>query len=185
MGALLNLWLLAVIAASVQITSTEGVVLRPLEPAGAANVLLFVATDCPIANGYAPEIQRICRTYAAKGVSCELIYEDVGVATATVRKHLAEYGYGAATAAIDVDGSIARRVNATVTPQAIVVDRLGVVKYRGRIDNQYAALGRPRQVVTTHDLQDALVAVLAGKPVGTPETTPLGCFIVPPEMRRN
>ena len=56
-------------------------------------------------------------------------------------------------AVIDVDGAIARRAKATVTPQAVVVDRAGVVKYRGRIDNQYAALGKPRRVVTVHDLR--------------------------------
>ncbi|MBW8869059.1 MAG: redoxin domain-containing protein [Acidobacteria bacterium] len=185
MGALLNLWLVAaLIGAAAQIKSTEGVMLRPLEPSGAANVLLFVATDCPIANGYAPEIQRMCKAYAPSGVRCQLIYEDVGVAAEAVRKHLAEYRYSGATAAIDGDAAIARRVNATVTPEAVVVDHAGTVRYRGRIDNQYETLGRPRRVVTAHDLQDALDAVIAGKPVSTPETEPVGCYIVSPEMRR-
>ena len=57
------------------------------------------------------------------------------------------------------------------------------MKYRGRIDNQYASLGHPRRVVTAHDLQDALEAVIAGKPVATPQTDPIGCYIVSPEMR--
>jgi len=118
-GALLNLWLVAaLIGAAAQIKSTEGVMLRPLEPSGAANVLLFVATDCPIANGYAPEIQRMCKAYAPSGVRCQLIYEDVGVAAETVRRHLAEYGYSGATAAIDGDAAIAKRVNATVNPRS-------------------------------------------------------------------
>ena len=51
------------------------------------------------------------------------------------------------------------------------------MKYRGRIDNQYAALGKPRRVVTVHDLRDALDAVLAGRPVANPETEAFGCFI--------
>jgi redoxin len=184
-GALLNLWLLAaLLAAPAQLRALDGSALRPLEPAGAANLLFFIATDCPVANGYAPEIQRICRSYAAKGVSCALVYEDVGVSAETVRRHLAEYRYGDAAAAIDADGALARRVNATVTPEAVVIGRDGTVRYRGRIDNQYASLGRPRRVVTAHDLQDAIDAVVAGKPVAAPETSPIGCFIVPPEMRR-
>ena len=60
-------------------------------------------------------------------------------------------------------GAIAERAKATVTPQAVVVGPGGIVKYRGRIDNQYAALGKPRRVVTVHDLRDALDAVLAGR----------------------
>ena len=85
-------------------------------------------------------------------------------------------------AAIDRDGSLAARVRATITPQAVVVDRRGEVRYRGRIDNFYAALGRPRQVVTAHDLHDALTALAGGKPVAHPETDPIGCYIVPCEL---
>jgi hypothetical protein len=53
------------------------------------------------------------------------------------------------------------------------------VKYRGRIDNQYAALGKPRRVVTVHDLRDALDALVAGRPVVHPETEAFGCVIAP------
>ena len=47
----------------------SGRVVTPFAPAGAANVIFFVATDCPISNSYAPEIQRVCREYgpAASG----------------------------------------------------------------------------------------------------------------------
>ena len=193
MNSQLTAWLLAAfVAAAGQITGTDATVLRPalshvqgpVEPAGAVSVLLFVTSDCPISNGYAPEIQRICKAYEAKGVRCQLIYEDVGATSDAVKRHLAEYRYGATAATIDADGALARKVGATITPEAVVVDRGGAVKYRGRIDNQYASLGHPRRVVTAHDLQDALEAIVAGKPVATPETEPIGCYIVPPEMRR-
>ena len=35
-----------------------------------------------------------------------------------------------------------RHAKASITPQAVVVDRAGAIRYRGRIDNFYAALGR-------------------------------------------
>jgi hypothetical protein len=131
----------------------------------------------------APEIQRICGAAASKGARCLLIYEDVGVTAAAVRTHLSAYRYAGVTAVIDGDGSLARQLRTTVTPEAAVVGRGGAVLYRGRIDNRYEALGRPRRIVTTHDLQDALDLVLAGRPVAVPETTPVGCFIVPSDMR--
>jgi len=178
-------WLLAaLIAAAPQIRTVDGAVLRPLAPAGAANVLFFIASDCPISNGYAPEFQRICHAYASRGVSCALVYEDVHATPDGVRKHLADYRYDEVPAAIDKDGTLARQLGTTVTPEAAVVDRTGTVRYRGRVDNLYASLGRPRRVVTVHDLQDAIEAVVSGRAVATPETTPIGCFIVPPDMRR-
>jgi hypothetical protein len=174
-------WLLA---ASLEITGVTGETLRPLEPSGAANVLVFTATDCPVSNGYAPEIKRICDVYSARGVRCLLMYEDVGTTAAAVRAHMAEYGYGPLAAALDADGTVATRVGATITPEVAVVDRAGTVRYHGRIDNQYAAIGRPRRNVTVHDLTDALDAILAGRPVAAPATHAIGCYIVSPDLRR-
>jgi hypothetical protein len=36
-----------------------------------------------------------------------------------------------------------------------------------------------------HDLRDALDAVLAGKPVAVPESHPVGCYIVSPDVLKN
>lgn len=145
-------------------------------------LLIFVTSDCPISNGYAPEIRRICDAYAARGVSCTLVYEDMAIDEAAVRAHQREYGYRNLEAVIDRDRSIAGRVKATVTPQAVVVSKTGaveVVKYRGRIDNEYVSLGRRRRVVTEHDVKAALDALLAGRRVARRETDAFGCFIVP------
>jgi thiol-disulfide isomerase/thioredoxin len=150
--------------------------------AAKTEVLFFVSTDCPISNSFAPEIQRICKDYAAKGVGCSLVYEDVQVDEAAVRKHLAEYGYNQIPAIIDADRHIADKNHATITPQAVVIDSADKIRYRGRINNFYAALGKPRQVITVNDVRDALDAVLAGKTVSHPETTAFGCYIVPPDI---
>jgi hypothetical protein len=146
-------------------------------PAGKANVLLFVSSDCPVSNSFAPEIQRVCSRFAGDGVTCVLVYEDAGIDERGVRAHMADYRYDSIAAAIDFDGAIARRAGASVIPQAIVVDANGAVRYRGRINNFYAALGKPRQQVTVHDLRDAVEALLAGRPITNPETEALGCFI--------
>jgi thiol-disulfide isomerase/thioredoxin len=177
-------WSGVALAAGVQIRGIDGHLLDPFRAAGRANVLFFVASDCPISNSYAPEIQRLCREYGLKGVGCSLLYEDVELNAPSVREHLEEYGYRGIPAAIDSDRKIAGRAGATVTPEAVVVNDRGEVRYRGRIDNFYAALGKPRQQVTVHDLADALDAVLAGRAVPNPETHALGCYIVPPDILR-
>jgi hypothetical protein len=171
--------------ARIQSGGLDGRTVRPFVPEGAANVLFFVQSDCPISNGYAPEIQRICRAYAGRGVSCHLVYEDVEIGAAgsfdaAARTHLREFRYERMSAVVDRTRVIARHAGATITPQAVVVDGTGSIRYSGRIDNRYAALGRPRQHVTEHDLRDALDALLAGRPVSRPRTEALGCHIVDP-----
>jgi thiol-disulfide isomerase/thioredoxin len=175
---------------AVQMRDLDGRPLRPFTPSGKAAIVFFVATDCPISNAYAPEIQRVCREYGPRGVGCSLAYEDVDTGRSPaqldeqVRRHLAEYGYRGVPAAIDRERVAARFARATITPQAVVVDPAGAIRYRGRIDNLYAAFGKTRQQVTSHDLRDALDAVLSGRKVPNPETEALGCFIVDPAQLR-
>jgi len=174
----------------VQLRDLDGRAIRPFAPTGRANALFFVATDCPVSNAYAPEIQRICREYGPRGVECTLIYEDVETHPSTVqldqlvRTHLRQYGYAGFTPVVDRDRAAATHAKASITPQAFVIDRSGEIRYSGRIDNLYAALGKTRQQVTSHDLRDALDAVLDGRKVPHPETEPLGCFITEPALLR-
>jgi hypothetical protein len=170
----------------VRIRSVDGQTLRLFEPASTVNAIFFIQSDCPISNWYAPVAQQVCREYGSRGVGCTLVYEDVDFGAspqtldADVRRHLKEYRYSNMPAAIDRTRTVARQAKVSVTPSVAVVDRSGAVRYRGRIDNAYADLGKPRQQVTSHELRDALDAVVAGRRVPNPETQALGCFIVDP-----
>jgi len=176
-AAAFGLGILAAGSASAQARDIDGHPFTPLTPADKAQVLFFVATDCPVSNSYAPEIQRICKSYGEKGVACSLSYEDVRVDVATVRTHLASYAYRDIPAAIDADRALADRLHASITPEEFVIDAHGKIRYQGRIDNLYSSLGRTRQVVTEHDLTNALDAVLSGRPVARTKTEAIGCFI--------
>lgn len=147
-----------------------------------ASLIFFVLTDCPISNSYAPEIQRICKEYTERGVSCSLVYEDLKMPSNAIRQHMRDYSYNGFRAIADDDRAIATRAKAEVTPEVALIDAKGELRYRGRIDNFYAAFGKTRRNVTEHNLTDALDAVLAGKPVAIPETKALGCYIVPANL---
>ena len=163
--------------AGAPVRDVDGVTRELFAPSDPVNVLLFVASDCPVSNGYAPEIQRLCAAYRKKGVSCTLVYEDAVIDSAAVRRHRETFGYRDVFAVIDANHTIAAAAKATVTPQAVVIAAGGSVRYRGRIDNRHEQLGRPRRVVTVHDLRDALEDLLAGRPVTTPATNAVGCYI--------
>jgi hypothetical protein len=47
-------------------TSTAGMA-APLQSLGSGQRRLFVSSDCPISNAYAPEIQRLCGQFKVKG----------------------------------------------------------------------------------------------------------------------
>ena len=64
-----------------------------------------------------------------------------------------------------------------ITPEVAVFDRNHQLVYDGRIDDWYADLSRARAAPTTHELEDAIRAALAGKPVAKSEVRGVGCYI--------
>jgi hypothetical protein len=145
--------------------------------AGAINLLIFVSTDCPISARYSPEINRIVREYQPKGVHVWLVFAEPKVTSATVRANLREFHAGVPVPAIiDTGFQLTDAVGASVTPEAAVYTSAGRA-YRGRIDDLYEVIGQSRRTADHHDLREALDAVIAGKPVTTPVTKAIGCFI--------
>lgn len=166
------------VPAAVSLTDIDGKTHDLLDASSKrANVLYFITNDCPISNQYAPEINRICKQYAAQGVGCYLVYIDPTLSLEAIRRHMAEYGHDCCPAIHDVEHRLVKRLGAEVTPEAALLSAAGEVLYQGRIDNFYAALGKPRRMVTVRDLRAALDAALAGNPVSNPKTQAVGCFI--------
>ena len=169
--------LLVSAAAQPQVVDLENRTVDPFQRAGGAKaiVFLFTATDCPISNRYAPEVQRVYRAFADKGVRFFLVYPNPADGAAAIREHEKSFGYPA-EALRDPKQTLVKLANATVTPEAAVFAS-GRLVYHGRIDDRIVDLGRERPSPTVHDLDEALTAVLAGKPVARPVTQAVGCFI--------
>lgn len=136
-------------------------------------VLFFITTDCPIANGFAPEINRIVAEYRAKGVEFSMIYTDLTLTADAISNHASEYGYES-TVRVDSGRVLSRKYGVSVTPEVVVLAG-GARVYRGRIDDRYLAPGQYRLKPTTRELRDAIDAVLGGRPVPVAETKAAGC----------
>lgn len=156
----------------------------PLPRAGAGPaVLVFVRTDCPIANRYAPELRRLRDRYARRGISFWLVYPDPSETPEAIRRHQRSFGLGF-RALRDPRHELVRATQVTVTPEAAVFTSDAPAPrmvYRGRIDDRYVDFGRSRPAPATRDLRAVLEALAHGV-TPTARTTPaVGCFIPPLE----
>jgi thiol-disulfide isomerase/thioredoxin len=142
---------------------------------GQAAALLFVRRDCPVSARYAPSIQHLSAEYG-KQVRFYLVFPDKTETPAAIRRYLREYHYKI-TALRDPDRVLASRAQVKVTPEAAVFNNKGILIYHGRIDNLYEGIAKSRPAATTHELEDALVAVIHGTPLATHETDAVGCYI--------
>jgi hypothetical protein len=139
-------------------------------------VLLFVRTDCPISNRYAPEMRRLMREFGQ--FKFWLVYPDADSKAETIRGHLKEFELDV-EALRDPDHVLVRLANARVTPEAAVFDVQRRLVYRGRIDDRFVSFGETRPVATTHELQEVLSAMAAGKKPATLPAPAIGCTIGP------
>jgi len=141
-----------------------------------AVVIFFVTTDCPLSNGYAPEMNRIEQAYAPRGVRVYAVQGDTTIADDEVRRHAHEFAYRFPVL-LDPQQILSRYTGATITPEVAVLSADGKVAYLGRIDNRVEDFGKTRLQATEFDLRDALEAVLAGRPVAHPRSHAIGCAI--------
>ena len=142
-----------------------------------AVVLFFSSTDCPLANAYVPEMNRMQQAYGSRGVAFYAVQGDATIAATEVVKHAKEFSF-AFPYLFDPEESLAAYTGAIAVPEVAVLSSRGEVLYLGRIDNRQEDFGKQRPQATVFDLRDALDSVLNGKPVAHARTKAFGCAIV-------
>jgi hypothetical protein len=136
-----------------------------------ATLFIFSSTKCPISNLYIPRIIRISNEFAPKGVQVFLVNSN----TAEKAEKVASYAKARKLpfpAVKDNCTALADKLQAHVTPEAVIVDSTGTVRYRGRIDDN-----KDPEKVARRDVAEALGAILSGSKVPNPRTLPFGCAI--------
>ena len=162
---------------SLVVKDVHGKVHQPLADAGQkATVLLFLMHDCPLANTCAPEINRIVADYTGRGVRSFVVYVEEELSPRAARKHAKDYGF-TYPALLDRGQALMKLTGATVSPEAAVLGPDNALLYRGRIDDRLIAFGKQRVTPTRRDLREALDEILAGKPVSSPATKAVGCYL--------
>ena len=139
-------------------------------------VLLFIRSDCPISKRYAPELTRIAREFEPRGVHFELVFPDPSENEHSIGAAVSEYHFPG-TPVLDPKHVLVREAHADTAPEAAVFSTSGTLAYHGRIDDRYVDIGKSRPEAKVHDLQDAITAVLEGRPVRQPVTKAVGCSL--------
>ncbi len=149
----------------------------PFASSARARVLLFVRTDCPITGRYAPELRRIATEFSGRPVEFWLVYPDPSETRDGIDQQKSQYDLPGEPL-LDPHHDLVRRAHATVAPEAAVFDAAGRLVYHGRIDDWWVAPGKSRSAAQTHDLEDAITAILAGKLPKQAETRAVGCSLL-------
>jgi hypothetical protein len=166
----------------VTVTDLDGRAVQPFatgpRPARAV-VFVFTRSDCPIANRYAPDLERLQRQAAAARIDFWIVFVDPAETAPRIREHLTRFAY-TGRALRDPQHELVRATGVTIAPEAAVfVRESGAPRlvYRGRIDDRYVSPGRMRPAASTRDLEAVMTQVPDAAPLALRETQAVGCII--------
>ncbi len=136
-----------------------------------ATVFFFASTQCPVSNIYTPRINELAAAYGARGVQFFLVNSNHDDTLATVRRDAKARRFTFPVVK-DQGTALADALAADKTPEAVILDARGLVRYRGRLDDN-----QERTRIIRSDVRDALEDLLASRAVARPRTLAFGCSI--------
>lgn len=140
-------------------------------------VYVFLGENCVISQHYTLPLRELHAQYAAQGVDFVGLFPNGYSTEAGIAAFEAKYQLPFALQK-DSAQAMTQRFGVKVTPEVVVYDVAhDTVRYQGRIDDQYARVGRRRLHPTTAELADALAALTQGQPVPVARQPAVGCFI--------
>lgn len=145
--------------------------LQKLSEKKTAVVVLFLATQCPIATDYAERIVALVEAYAEKDVEFVGINSNRQETVDEIAEYSEKHGFEFPVLK-DPGNKIADYFAARRTPEVFLLDKERILRYRGAIDDK-------RDEPTKHYLQTALDLVIAGQeiPKTSQKTRAVGCTI--------
>lgn len=141
-----------------------------------ATAFLFLSPDCPLCINVSKTINEMAEEYTKRGVSFITVFPGNFYSTDTINSFREQYQIGL-PALMDGNFKLTKMLNATVTPQVVVVNANEELIYSGAIDDRSKKLGEKRQVIQNPYLQRVLDAMLAKNEIPVKETEPIGCYI--------
>jgi thiol-disulfide isomerase/thioredoxin len=147
-------------------------------------IVVFTCNHCPIAEMYEKRIEQLTADYKDRGVSLvaimgndpnaisldELNHSDLGDSLPEMKVRAAYRHFNFPYLYDGDTQTAARKFGPIATPHVFIFDQLRRLRYQGRIDNN------PREeLVTKHEVRDAVDDLLSGRPVHIENTPVVGC----------
>jgi Redoxin len=140
-------------------------------------VVVFTCNHCPYALAWHERLLAVADEYGERGVQTVFVNPNDAAryprdSYEAMRERVAREGPWPAPYLRDESQEAARDYDAKTTPDVFVFDAGGVLRYRGAPDADHMD-----EVQNASWLRAALDAVLEGRDVTEPETTPVGCSV--------
>ena len=150
---------------------------RSLDEFHDANVVVvaFLGTECPLAKHYGRKLGQLSAAYRNRGVTFLGIAPNVQDSLTEVSAYANKYEIPFPIL-LDPEQKVTDLFGTERTPEVFVLDQNRVIRYQGRVDDQYG-ISIQKAEPNRSEMLAAIDALLEGKPVAVTQTEPAGCLI--------
>ena len=170
-------------APAFSLTDAAGKTVTLAQFSGKTVVLEWVNFDCPFVKKHysAGDMPKLQQKWTATGVVWLAINSSAPGKQGhflgdALQARIAQEGAKPTYYLVDADGTVGKAYGAATTPQLVVIDGTGVVRYHGAIDSVRSTDAGDIAGAVNH-VDVALTELAAGKPVSLAQTNSYGCSV--------
>ena len=149
--------------------------LKAEDPAGLRELYIFLSPECPLCQNYSLVLNKLYREYGSRvkfyGIIPGRTYD-----AKTINGFAKKYKI-AFPLFIDKKLVLSRYLQATATPEVILLKNRDELLYKGAIDDWFMDLGKQRTRATKEFLRDALDRQPGAEMTALKRTKAIGCYI--------
>ena len=140
-------------------------------------VFTFLSPECPLSENYTRTLLDLQEQFLSEDVDFYYVFPGTFYPRPQIEVFMDRYNLPLDRLLYDPEYHFKDYCNANTTPEVFLIDDMGVILYKGAIDNWAITLGKQRQIISEHYLVDALNDVISGKKVMLAKTRAVGCII--------
>lgn len=138
-------------------------------------VISFIGTQCPLAKMYSTRLVELESHYRDQNVAFIAVDPNIQDSLAEMAAHAKKFKIEFPFVK-DPSQQLADHLGATRTPEVCVLDSNRLLRYRGRIDDQYG-IGYAKDKLGAQELVDAIESLVNNREVVTSSVAAPGCLI--------
>ncbi len=137
--------------------------------------LVFIGIGCPISQRYIPTLNTLYKEAKQKNVAFYGVISDQKASWKEAKEFADQFDIKFPIL-FDSNGDLAQRLQPTAVPESFVIDKNDTMIYHGRINDQYATIGKFNSKVRSADLQLAIHSVANKLPMPYAYKKAVGCI---------
>ncbi|HFA48191.1 MAG TPA: redoxin domain-containing protein [Bacteroidetes bacterium] len=142
-------------------------------------VYIFLGEECIVSQYFTKQLNELHREFGGGKTAFLGLFPNPSSSNKKIEAFRQKYSL-AFPLKLDVLQRHMDKFGVKVTPEVVVFNHSSQqVLYQGRIDNTFFRVGKRRQVTTSSELRDVLLAIRQEAFVPVPPTKAVGCFISP------